>query len=51
MLGASYAGAACEFSGPRDFAAGDVVTVELDIDILKLLQEGHGGWGDLMLEV
>ena len=51
MLGASYAGAACEFSGPRDFAAGDVVAVELDLEVLKLLQEGHGGWDDLTLEV
>lgn len=45
------AGASCEFSGPRVFAAGDVVKVELDPDVLKLLQEGHGGWNDLMFEV
>ena len=25
--------------------------VELDPDVLKLLQEGHGGWNDLMFEV
>ena len=51
VLGAPYAGATCEFSGPRDFAAGDVVAVELDLEVLKLLQEGHGGWDDLTLEV
>ena len=45
------AGAPCEFSGARVFAAGDVVKVELDPDVLKLLQEGHGGWNDLMFEV
>ena len=30
------------------YAAGDRVIVELDPDAWKSLQEGHGGWNDLM---
>ena len=30
---------------------GDVITLELDIEIVKLLQEDHGGWNDIMAEV
>ena len=45
------AGAACEFSGPRDFAAGDVVVVELDRDVLKLLQNSKGLRDDFTFEV
>ena len=31
-----------------EFAAGDSVKVELDPDVWKLMQNGHGGWNDLM---
>jgi len=30
---------------------GDVVTLELDFDLVKLLQQDHGGWNDMMAEV
>ena len=33
------------------FNSGDTVRVLLDIDVFKLMQEGHGGWTDQMLEV
>ena len=33
------------------FAEGDHVTVELELDVVKNLQTGHGGWSDGMLEV
>eukprot|EP00731_Ephydatia_muelleri_P014626 Em0008g346a len=32
------------------FNSGDTVRVLLDIDVFKLMQEGHGGWTDQMLE-
>ena len=37
--------------GPEDICTGDLVRVELDADIFKAMQEGHGGWSDPMLEV
>ena len=30
----------------NQFAAGDLAKVELDSEVLKLLQEEHGGWDD-----
>ena len=33
------------------FAAGDTVSVQLEADILRLLQEDHGGWNDTMVSV
>lgn len=33
------------------FSPGDHVTIELDLDIVKNLQMGHGGWSDGMIEV
>ena len=38
------------YEPPREgeFAAGDSVKVELDPDVWKLMQNGHGGWNDLM---
>lgn len=33
------------------FNTGDTVRVLLDIDVFKLMQEGHGGWTDQILEV
>ena len=32
-------------------AAGDHVKVELDPDVWKRMQEGHGEWNDRMAEV
>ena len=36
---------------PNEFATGDAVKVEVDIEVLKLMQEHHGGWNDMMMEV
>ena len=33
------------------FHIGDHVRVELDAEVLKTLQHGHGGWSDGMTEV
>ena len=35
-------------SSEGEFAAGDSVKVELDPDVWKLMQNGHGGWNDRM---
>lgn len=31
--------------------SGDLVQVELDVEIFRMMQEGHGGWNDAMVEV
>ena len=31
--------------------SGDLVQVELDVEIFRMMQEGHGGWNDAMAEV
>ena len=31
-----------------EFAAGDTVRVDLDLESAKLMQEDHGGWVDAM---
>lgn len=36
---------------PQEFSSGDYVRVELDQDVLRLMQEGHGGWNVDMPEV
>ena len=36
---------------PQEFVVGDYVRVELDSDIFRLMQEGHGGWNIFMNEV
>jgi len=33
------------------FKIGDKVRVDLDVDILKAMQEGHGGWHQKMADV
>jgi hypothetical protein len=33
-------------SKPHDFQAGDRVKVQLELEIFKMMQEGHGGWND-----
>ena len=42
------AGAPYEPLKEGEFAAGDSVKVELDPDVWKLMQNGHGGWDDIM---
>lgn len=37
--------------GPTEFSSGDVVQVELDVEVFMLLQEDHGGWNDKMKSV
>ena len=37
--------------GPTEFSSGDVVQVELDVEVFMLLQEDHGGWNDSMKTV
>ena len=34
-----------------EFHVGDLVTVDLDLEIVQSLQNGHGGWTDGMYEV
>jgi hypothetical protein len=31
-------------SGGKELREGDVVTIELDVETLKLTAQGHGGW-------
>ena len=38
-------------SGQCPFALGDNVRVELDVEIFKMMQEGHGDYDDQLLEV
>ena len=35
----------------HQFKVGDKVRVDLECDILKIMQEGHGGWNPRMAEV
>jgi hypothetical protein len=35
----------------NEFQVGDLVTVDLDLEIVQSLQNGHGGWTDGMFEV
>ncbi len=44
-------GAPAPASNPEHISAGDLVRVELEPDVFKAVQEGHGGWNELMLEV
>ena len=34
----------------HQFKVGDKVRVDLECDILKMMQEGHGGWNPRMSE-
>lgn len=36
---------------PCIFKIGDKVRCDLDVDVLKQMQEGHGGWNQRMAEV
>ena len=49
--GAGVKGEGGVASGHQYLAAGDTVKVELDVEILKLMQEQHGGWNDTMSTV
>ena len=35
----------------HQFKVGDKVRVDLDVEILKAMQEGHGGWNPRMADV
>lgn len=37
-------------SGPHGLAVGDLVNVDLELEIVQHLQHGHGGWTDGMFE-
>lgn len=37
--------------GPQEFAVGDYIKVELDLDVFEMMQEGHGGWNPIMATV
>ena len=37
--------------GMGGITIGDVVLIDLDLEIVKSFQHGHGGWTDGMLEV
>ena len=42
------------YVGPLDhqqLSAGDVVKIELETEVLKLMQADHGGWNDAMATV
>ena len=34
-----------------DFASGEYVKVELDVEVFRLMQQGHGGWNETMAKV
>lgn len=38
-------------SGQSSFKVGDRVRVDLEVEVLKVMQEGHGGWNPKMAEV
>lgn len=37
-------------SGCHDFQVGNLVNIDLDLEVVKYLQHGHGGWTDGMFE-
>lgn len=48
---ASEVPACANSTGQYVFALGDNVRVELDVEIFKMMQEGHGEYDDQLLEV
>ena len=36
---------------PAAISTGDLVRVELEPEVFQAMQEGHGGWSEIMLEV
>ena len=43
-----HPGAPYESSNDTELAAGDRIKVELDPDVWRMLQDGHGGWNEQM---
>lgn len=43
--------AICSVAPSYAFKVGDKVRVDLDVDTLKMMQEGHGGWNPKMADV
>ena len=39
------------FATSTSLVPGDRVRVQLEVEIVKMMQEGHGGWNDQMKEV
>ena len=37
--------------GSDRFEIGERVTIDVDVEVVKSLQHGHGGWSDGMMEV
>ena len=44
-------GRSCEPLREDELAAGDNVKIELEWEVLKMMQEKHGGWNDVMIKV
>lgn len=38
-------------NGPHGLRVGDVVNIDLDLEVVQSLQHGHGGWTEGMFEV
>lgn len=48
----NYAGKPLDdISDSPTVCSGDLVQVELDVEIFRMMQEGHGGWSDGMAKV
>jgi E3 ubiquitin-protein ligase mind-bomb len=51
VLGKPVAASLLSDEMSSDFKPGDQVRVDLDIELLKIMQDGHGGWNPKMQEV
>ena len=45
------AGRSCEPLREDELVAGDNVKIELEWEVLKMMQEKHGGWNEVMINV
>lgn len=50
-LGAPYKDATPTKEAAGEIVAGDNVKIELEVDVFKMMQDGHGGWNDHMAKV
>ena len=44
-------GRSCEPLREDELVAGDNVKIELEWEVLKMMQEKHGGWNEVMMNV
>ena len=51
IFDAAPTGRSCEPLREDELAAGDNVKIELEWEVLKMMQEKHGGWNDVMIKV